>query len=44
MALGFAGADDAHRSPEFVSRTGSDGHHYLSVPLAGAPEISMRVL
>jgi len=37
-------ADDAHRSPEFVSRMGSDGYHHLSVPLAGDLEISMRVL
>ena len=37
-------ADDAHRCPEFVSRMRSDSHHYLSVPLTGELEISMRVL
>jgi predicted O-methyltransferase YrrM len=36
-------ADDAHRCPEFVSRIRSDAHHYLSVPLAGDLEISMRL-
>ncbi|HTZ60990.1 MAG TPA: class I SAM-dependent methyltransferase [Acidobacteriaceae bacterium] len=36
-------ADDADRSPEFVSWIRSDSNRYLSVPLTGDLEISMRV-
>lgn len=36
-------ADDADRCPEFVSRMREDERHYLSVPLAGDLEISMRL-
>lgn len=36
-------ADDARLCPEFVSRMRSDASCYLSVPLAGDLEMSMRV-
>ncbi len=36
-------ADDSHRSPEFVSWMRSDAHGYLSVPLTGDLEISMKL-
>lgn len=36
-------ADDAHHCAEFVSRIRSDAERYLSVPLAGDLEISMRL-
>lgn len=36
-------ADDAHRCPEFVGQMRADANHYLSVPLAGDLEMSMRL-
>ncbi len=36
-------ADDAHHCPEFVSQVRSDEGRYLSVPLAGDLEMSMRM-
>jgi predicted O-methyltransferase YrrM len=36
-------ADDSHRCQEFVNWMRSDVHGYLSVPLAGDLEISMRL-
>lgn len=36
-------ADDARHCPEFVSRMRSDTEQYLSVPLAGDLEVSMRL-
>jgi predicted O-methyltransferase YrrM len=37
-------ADDARHCPEFVSHMRSNGNRYLSVPLAGDLEMSMRLL
>jgi predicted O-methyltransferase YrrM len=36
-------ADDTHRCPEFVSRMRSNADKYLSVPLTGDLEMSMRL-
>jgi len=36
-------ADDARHCPKFVSRMRSDAPHYVSVPLAGDLEMSMRL-
>jgi predicted O-methyltransferase YrrM len=36
-------ADDARHCPEFVSRMRSDANRYVSVPLAGDLEMSMRL-
>jgi predicted O-methyltransferase YrrM len=36
-------ADDAHHCQEFVERMRSDANQYLSVPLAGDLEMSMRL-
>jgi predicted O-methyltransferase YrrM len=36
-------ADDARHCPDFVSRMRSDTYRYLSVPLAGDLELSMRL-
>jgi len=36
-------ADDAHHCPEYVSRMRSDTNRYISVPLTGDLELSMRL-
>jgi hypothetical protein len=36
-------ADDMHHCPDYVRRVRSDAHKYMSVPLAGNVELTMRV-